>query len=174
VPIANLGELEAASAEIRHDPVADRQAQHGGLGAQPGFLAAGQDADGDTLPLAQRVQQQVAIRRVPDRGRGDRHHARRPAIPHPAQEAMDAVERGVDGGWPEPAGRPVAEPRLHSLLLEHLEAAPLDHPREQEARGVRAEVHQGDQLGGLRLGSGAPHTRPRSCPPSSTGRNRRF
>jgi hypothetical protein len=173
-PVANLRELQAATPEIRHDPVADRETQHGGLGAEPGLLPAGQDADRDAFPLAQGAQQQVAIRGVPDRGGRDRHHARRLAIPHPAQEPMDAIERRVDGIRAQPSGRTVTEPRLHPFLLEHLEPAPLDHPRQQKARGVRTEVHQRDQLRGVCPSSGPSHARSRGCPPSSTTCNDRF
>src|SRR5688572_4285464 len=75
-PRPHPAELEAGATEIRDDAVREGQAVHGGIDAEPRFVARAQDLDLDPLAATERAEQPLAVVGVSHGGGRDGNDAR--------------------------------------------------------------------------------------------------
>ena len=83
---ADLGELEAAAAEVADDALLDRQVAHRRERSEVGLFPIAQQAHIRSIPLLQDLQQAISIRGVPHGRRRHGHESKRGAIDAEALE----------------------------------------------------------------------------------------
>ena len=117
-------------------------------GAEEGLLATAEDPDLHAVPAPERSQEAFAVRGVPHGSRGDGDDPGCSIAARSGKELVHrATVRAIESACRTP-GRPLAKPRLHPLLLEHLEPYTRAQTRDQKADRVRAQLHEGDNITG--------------------------
>jgi hypothetical protein len=162
---ADLGELQAAAAEVADDALLYRQLAHRRERAQAGLFPIAQQSHVRSIPLLQDLQQAVSIRGVPHGRRRHGHESKRGAIDTEAlEEPADGRQRQRDRVGRELAGAPVAETGLDPLLLQHAVPHAGIDSRQDEARRIGPEIQEREELGHVpSVSNGATRVKSHDC-----------
>ena len=162
---ADLGELEAAAAEVADDALLDGQVAHRRERSEVGLFPIAQQAHIRSIPLLQDLQQAVSIRGVPHGRRRHGQESKRGAIDAEAlEESADRGQRQRDRVGRELAGAPVAEAGLDPLLLQHAVPHAGIDPGQHEARRIGPEIQEREELGHVpSVSKGATRVKSHDC-----------
>src|SRR6266581_1366326 len=145
--LLEAGDLQAAPADVHHQPGFDVQAVEGPQEGEPGFLVAVDDADLKAAVPPDLLHQLLAVLGLPDRRRRHHQDLGRPGPLGDRPEVADGL-RGAPHGLRAQAGVVLdvpAQAQRRTAVRQHLQVPPRPDPDDHHPAGVGSDVDDGER-----------------------------